>query len=115
MGERVAWHDGLMWFDERGSEVLTLAECRRLVALGAHDRGHGHLGLISEGVSTRALEAPHRLIAWVTVSRSKNVGVEPAPMCCPVAARGDRDGWSATLRDRISSQVLLPNRPPPVA
>jgi len=33
-----------MWIDERGSEVLPLAECRRLLALAAKRRHHGHLG-----------------------------------------------------------------------
>ncbi|MHB1582659.1 MAG: pyridoxamine 5'-phosphate oxidase family protein [Acidimicrobiales bacterium] len=34
-----------MWTDERGSEVLGLLECRRLLALGARESCHGHLGL----------------------------------------------------------------------
>jgi len=38
-----------MWFDERGSEVLTLPECRRLMALAAKQRIHGHLGLCGQG------------------------------------------------------------------
>ena len=41
-------HDD-MWFDERGSEVLTLPECRRLMALAANQRIHGHLGLCGHG------------------------------------------------------------------
>ena len=35
-----------MWIDERGSEVLALGECRRLLTLGAHQGRHGHLGLV---------------------------------------------------------------------
>jgi len=34
-----------MWIDERGSEVLGLPECRRLLALGAKRHHHGHLGV----------------------------------------------------------------------
>ncbi|MDA8072620.1 MAG: pyridoxamine 5'-phosphate oxidase family protein [Actinomycetota bacterium] len=38
-----------MWFDERGSEVLTLPECQRLVALAFQENIHGHLGLCGQG------------------------------------------------------------------
>jgi len=38
-----------MWIDERGSEVLDLAECRRLLALGAAEGCHGHLGISNAG------------------------------------------------------------------
>ena len=38
-----------MWIDERGSEVLPLAECRRLLALGTKEGRHGHLGIPKEG------------------------------------------------------------------
>lgn len=38
-----------MWIDERGSEVLGLAECRRLLALGAKRHHHGHLGIATDG------------------------------------------------------------------
>jgi hypothetical protein len=34
-----------MWIDERGSDVLELPECRRLLALGATEHRHGHLGV----------------------------------------------------------------------
>ena len=34
-----------MWIDERGSEVLPLAECRRLLAVAAKQHHHGHLGI----------------------------------------------------------------------
>jgi nitroimidazol reductase NimA-like FMN-containing flavoprotein (pyridoxamine 5'-phosphate oxidase superfamily) len=34
-----------MWIDERGSEVLLLPECRRLLALAAKQHRHGHLGI----------------------------------------------------------------------
>lgn len=34
-----------MWIDERGSEVLELPECRRLLSLGAKEHRHGHLGV----------------------------------------------------------------------
>ncbi|MGA2835663.1 MAG: pyridoxamine 5'-phosphate oxidase family protein [Acidimicrobiales bacterium] len=34
-----------MWIDDRGSEVLDLPECRRLLALGAKHHHHGHLGV----------------------------------------------------------------------
>jgi hypothetical protein len=34
-----------MWIDDRGSEVLALPECRRLLALGAKQHHHGHLGV----------------------------------------------------------------------
>jgi uncharacterized protein len=33
-----------LWIDERGSDVLGLPECRRLLALGAKQGRHGHLG-----------------------------------------------------------------------
>ena len=32
-----------MWTDERGSEVLEPAECRRLLAIGAKEHRHGHV------------------------------------------------------------------------
>lgn len=38
-----------MWVDERGSEVLGLAECRRLLAVGAKERRHGHVGVPKDG------------------------------------------------------------------
>jgi pyridoxamine 5'-phosphate oxidase-like protein len=38
-----------MWIDERGSEVLGHPECRRLLALGAKEHRHGHLGIAGEG------------------------------------------------------------------
>jgi hypothetical protein len=38
-----------MWLDERGSEVLTLPECRRLLALAASEHRHGHLGIATSG------------------------------------------------------------------
>ena len=37
-----------MWIDERGSEVLPLPECRRLLALAAKEHRHGHLGISTE-------------------------------------------------------------------
>jgi hypothetical protein len=38
-----------MWIDERGSEVLGLAECRRLMALAAKQGRTGHLGIPQDG------------------------------------------------------------------
>jgi len=38
-----------MWIDERGSQVLDPAECRRLLALGATQGEHGHVGIPGEG------------------------------------------------------------------
>ncbi len=38
-----------MWIDERGSEVLTVPECHRLLAVGAQEHRHGHLGVPQEG------------------------------------------------------------------
>ena len=38
-----------MWIDERGSEVLGLPECRRLLAVGAKERRHGHLSVPAGG------------------------------------------------------------------
>ncbi len=38
-----------MWLDERGSEVLTLPECRRLLASAAEEQRHGHLGIGTSG------------------------------------------------------------------
>ncbi len=38
-----------MWIDDRGSEVLSLGECRRLLAVGAKTGLHGHLGIAKEG------------------------------------------------------------------
>lgn len=32
-----------MWTDERGSEVLDSAECKRLLAVGAKEHRHGHV------------------------------------------------------------------------
>lgn len=37
-----------MWIDERGSEVLPLSECRRLLALAAKRHHHGHLGIATD-------------------------------------------------------------------
>lgn len=34
-----------MWTDERGSEVLDPAECRRLLAIGAKEHRHGHVAV----------------------------------------------------------------------
>ncbi len=39
----------VVWIDDRGSEVLALPECRRLLALGAKERRHGHLGVPQNG------------------------------------------------------------------
>ncbi len=41
-----------MWIDERGSEVLELPECRRLLAVGAKEHRHGHLGIADDGAPT---------------------------------------------------------------
>lgn len=41
-----------MWIDERGSEVLELPECRRLLALGAREGRHGHLGIADDVAPT---------------------------------------------------------------
>lgn len=38
-----------MWIDERGSEVLAVPECRRLLAIGAKESRHGHLGVPQDG------------------------------------------------------------------
>jgi pyridoxamine 5'-phosphate oxidase-like protein len=38
-----------MWIDDRGSEVLTPPECRRLLAVAAKERRHGHLGVPQGG------------------------------------------------------------------
>ncbi len=38
-----------MWVDERGSEVLAVPECRRLLAIGAKEQRHGHLGVPQDG------------------------------------------------------------------
>jgi hypothetical protein len=38
-----------MWIDERGSEVLDVPECRRLLAVGAKQGRLGHLGIGAEG------------------------------------------------------------------
>jgi hypothetical protein len=38
-----------MWIDERGSEVLMIPECRRMLALGAKQGRHGQLGIPQEG------------------------------------------------------------------
>jgi hypothetical protein len=38
-----------MWIDDRGSEVLSLGECRRLLAVGAKRGLHGHLGIAKDG------------------------------------------------------------------
>ena len=42
---RCVLENGRMWIDERGSEVLLLPECRRLLALAAKQHRHGHLGI----------------------------------------------------------------------
>lgn len=41
-----------MWIDERGSAVLGLPECRRLLAVGAKEHRHGHLGIADDGAPT---------------------------------------------------------------
>ncbi|HVA09692.1 MAG TPA: pyridoxamine 5'-phosphate oxidase family protein [Acidimicrobiales bacterium] len=38
-----------MWIDERGSEVLAIQECRRLLAIAAKESRHGHLGVPQDG------------------------------------------------------------------
>ena len=38
-----------MWTDERGSQVLEIAECRRLLSLGAKEGRRGHLGIPDHG------------------------------------------------------------------
>ncbi len=38
-----------MWIDEHGSEILGVPECRRLLALGAKQGLHGHLGTPGAG------------------------------------------------------------------
>jgi len=38
-----------MWIDDRGSEILPVSECRRLLALGAKLGLHGHVGIAQEG------------------------------------------------------------------
>lgn len=38
-----------MWIDERGSEVLTLPECRALLALGYEQHRYGHLAIPTGG------------------------------------------------------------------
>lgn len=43
---------GGMWTDDHGSEVLTLEECRRLLALAVHQGNHGHLGFRDSGAPT---------------------------------------------------------------
>jgi len=40
---------GVVWIDDRGSEVLALPECRRLLAVAAKEHRHGHLGVPQEG------------------------------------------------------------------
>jgi hypothetical protein len=40
---------GGMWIDDRGSEVLTLGECRRLLAVAAKQSRLGHLGMAEDG------------------------------------------------------------------
>jgi pyridoxamine 5'-phosphate oxidase-like protein len=37
-----------MWIDDRGSEVLTLSEWRRLLAVAAKEHRHGHLGVAKD-------------------------------------------------------------------
>jgi len=38
-----------MWIDDRGSEVLAEPECHRLLALGAKEGRHGHIGIPQQG------------------------------------------------------------------
>ncbi len=38
-----------MWIDDHGSEVLPGPECHRLLALGASEGRHGHLGVSQQG------------------------------------------------------------------
>lgn len=46
-----------MWIDERGSDVLDVQECRRLLAVGAKEARHGHLG-ISQGAGQPPIVLP---------------------------------------------------------
>jgi len=41
-----------MWVDERGSEVLGIAECRQLLAIAASKGVPGHLGIFSADAPT---------------------------------------------------------------
>lgn len=56
-----------MWIDERGSQVLGASECRRLLAVGAKRRLHGHLGVPVER-------------QW----RGPDAGEQVAPLVLPV-------------------------------
>jgi pyridoxamine 5'-phosphate oxidase-like protein len=38
-----------MWIDDRGSEVLAIPECRRLLAIAAKEHRHGHIGVPQGG------------------------------------------------------------------
>jgi hypothetical protein len=38
-----------VWIDARGSEVLDTPECHRLLAVGAKEGFHGHLGIALDG------------------------------------------------------------------
>jgi hypothetical protein len=38
-----------VWIDARGSEVLDAPECHRLLAIGAREGLHGHLGIALDG------------------------------------------------------------------
>jgi hypothetical protein len=47
-----------MWIDERGSAVLGLPECRRLLAVGAKEHRPGHLGIPAEARPAELDDSP---------------------------------------------------------
>ena len=118
-----------MWIDERGSEVLSIAECRRLLALGAKEHHHGHLGIPKTGAPLvlpvdYAVEGTAiviqlgaglfdhvngQLVAFQVDSSSHGVGCDP----------NDEDArfrWSVLVRglaSELDSQVTLAHLPAP--
>jgi len=118
-----------MWIDERGSEVLSIAECRRLLALGAKEHHHGHLGIPKTGaplvlpvdyaVDGTAIviqlgaglfdHVNGQLVAFQVDSSSHGVGCDPND-------EGARFRWSVLVRglaSELDSQVTLTHLPAP--
>ena len=121
-----------MWIDDRGSEVLTLPECHRLLAIGAKEHRHGHLGVPKDGAPLvlpvdYAVHGPDvvlrigeglfhqvdaRLVAFqvdgVTSTRRYPRGISPRPGAC--SYRVWRSRITRTCRRPICRTPRSPNR-----
>ncbi len=90
-----------MWIDERGSQVLDLAECRRLLALGAKEGLVGHLGIDQPGAPLivpvdYAVHGPD-LVVRIGEGLSERVRDHPL-VAVEVEGLGPPSAWSVLVR-----------------